>query len=179
MSLEGSQQGEEAREVGRASWEGSHRSHQGLCLSIHDSLNCAWEFLQTFDSNFMDAEAVVVIHNPLTANSSVQLQANQERNIKFQYRGILQNIYKTPVLLKIAIKNKRSLRTCHKQQEPNSLQEPTSISEWQLNVMCWDFLGGPVVKTLHFQCRGPRFDPWSGNRTLHATTKTQRSQVNK
>ena len=28
---------------------------------------------------------------------------------------------------------------------------------------CWDFLGDPVVKTPHFQCRGGRFDPWSGN----------------
>ena len=26
-----------------------------------------------------------------------------------------------------------------------------------------DFPGGPVAKTLHSQCRGPRFDPWSGN----------------
>ena len=26
-----------------------------------------------------------------------------------------------------------------------------------------DFPGGPVVKTLSFQCRGHRFDPWSGN----------------
>ena len=25
----------------------------------------------------------------------------------------------------------------------------------------WDFLGGPVVKTQHFPCRGHRFDPWS------------------
>ena len=25
------------------------------------------------------------------------------------------------------------------------------------------FPGGPVVKTLHSQCRGPGFDPWSGN----------------
>ena len=23
-----------------------------------------------------------------------------------------------------------------------------------------DFVGGPVVKTLHFQCKGHRFDPW-------------------
>ena len=23
-----------------------------------------------------------------------------------------------------------------------------------------DFPGGPVVKTLHFQCKGHRFDPW-------------------
>ena len=27
----------------------------------------------------------------------------------------------------------------------------------------WDFPGGPVVKTLHSQCRGPNFDSWSGN----------------
>ena len=26
-----------------------------------------------------------------------------------------------------------------------------------------DFPGGPVAKTLHSQCRGPRFDPLSGN----------------
>ena len=26
-----------------------------------------------------------------------------------------------------------------------------------------DFPGGPVAKTLSFQCRGPRFDSWSGN----------------
>ena len=27
----------------------------------------------------------------------------------------------------------------------------------------WDFPDGPVAKPLHYQCRGPRFDPWSGN----------------
>ena len=27
----------------------------------------------------------------------------------------------------------------------------------------WDFPGGPVAKTLNSQCRGPGFDPWSGN----------------
>ena len=26
-----------------------------------------------------------------------------------------------------------------------------------------DFPGGPVARTLCSQCRGPRFDPWSGN----------------
>lgn len=26
-----------------------------------------------------------------------------------------------------------------------------------------DFPGGPVAETLHFQCGGPRLDPWSGN----------------
>ena len=27
----------------------------------------------------------------------------------------------------------------------------------------WDFPGGPVVKTVCFQCKGHGFDPWSGN----------------
>jgi len=26
-----------------------------------------------------------------------------------------------------------------------------------------DFPGGPVAKNLSSQCRGPGFDPWSGN----------------
>ena len=26
-----------------------------------------------------------------------------------------------------------------------------------------DFPGGPVAKTTHFQCRGPRFNSWAGN----------------
>ena len=26
-----------------------------------------------------------------------------------------------------------------------------------------DFPGGPVVRTLYFQCRGLRFNPWSGS----------------
>ena len=26
-----------------------------------------------------------------------------------------------------------------------------------------DFPGGPKTKTLHSQCRGPGFNPWSGN----------------
>ena len=30
-----------------------------------------------------------------------------------------------------------------------------------------DFPGGPVVKTLQFQCKGHRFDPWSGNLRSH------------
>ena len=35
-----------------------------------------------------------------------------------------------------------------------------------------DLLGGLVAKTPYSQCRGPRFDPWSGNQIPHATTKT-------
>ena len=27
----------------------------------------------------------------------------------------------------------------------------------------WDFPSRLVAKNLHSQCRGPRFDPWSGN----------------
>ena len=35
-----------------------------------------------------------------------------------------------------------------------------------------DFPAGPVVETLSSQCRGPRFDPWSGNWIPRAAAKT-------
>ena len=34
-----------------------------------------------------------------------------------------------------------------------------------------DFPAGSVTKTPHSQCRGPRFDSWSGNLILHAAAK--------
>ena len=34
-----------------------------------------------------------------------------------------------------------------------------------------DFLGGPVAKTLHSQCRGPGFNLHSGNQISNSTTK--------
>jgi len=34
-----------------------------------------------------------------------------------------------------------------------------------------NFPGGPVAKTLSSQCKGPRFDPCSGNWISHAITK--------
>ena len=34
-----------------------------------------------------------------------------------------------------------------------------------------DFSGGSVAKTLRSQCRGPGFNPWSGNWIPHATAK--------
>ena len=37
--------------------------------------------------------------------------------------------------------------------------------------MSGDFPGGRVAKTLCSQCRGHRFDPWSGNWIPQATTK--------
>ena len=38
-----------------------------------------------------------------------------------------------------------------------------------------DFPDGPVAKTLCSQCRGPRFNPWSGNYSSHASA--ERSHV--
>ena len=29
-----------------------------------------------------------------------------------------------------------------------------------------------MVKSLHSQCKGPEFDPWSGNQIPHAATKS-------
>ena len=42
-----------------------------------------------------------------------------------------------------------------------------------------DFPDGPVAKTPSVLCRAPRFNPCSGNKVLHAITKTQYSQINK
>ena len=51
-----------------------------------------------------------------------------------------------------------------------------------LKILHWGFPGGPVGKTPHSQCRGPGFNPWSGNyaaiKRSHATTKIQCSQIN-
>ena len=40
------------------------------------------------------------------------------------------------------------------------------------NTEAQDFRGGPVVKTLLFQSRGPGFDPWAGDQNPHAATKS-------
>ena len=37
-----------------------------------------------------------------------------------------------------------------------------------------DYPGGLVAKTLCSQCRGPGFDPWSGNQIPHVTTKRKK-----
>ena len=50
------------------------------------------------------------------------------------------------------------------------------LSGWTLNIITrvllrgrlGDFPGGPVVKTPYFQCRGRKFDPWSGTKMPHA-----------
>ena len=36
------------------------------------------------------------------------------------------------------------------------------LRKLNLKSVARDFLGGPVVKTLYFQCRRTRFDPWVG-----------------
>ena len=35
------------------------------------------------------------------------------------------------------------------------------LSKYKIKIT-WDFPGGPVAKSPHFQCRGPGFNPWSG-----------------
>ena len=41
-----------------------------------------------------------------------------------------------------------------------------------------DFLGCPVVKTMGFQCKGCRFDSWSGNKdpTGYAAKKKKKKE---
>ena len=74
------------------------------------------------------------------------------------------------------------LLLCHPNQGPQLLQAPLSSTTKQAQ----DFPGGPVAKTPCSQCRGPRFNPWSGNyipqaeaKISSATTKTWCSQINK
>ena len=40
-----------------------------------------------------------------------------------------------------------------------------------------DFPGGPAAKTPCSQCRGPRFNPWSGNYIPHASTKNSHART--
>ena len=42
-----------------------------------------------------------------------------------------------------------------------------------------DFPGGPVAGTLSAPCRGPRFDPWSGNQIPRAATKSLYTAIKK
>ena len=39
----------------------------------------------------------------------------------------------------------------------------SNMSIWSKHNYLWDFPGGPAVKTPRSQCRGPGFNPWSGN----------------
>ena len=42
----------------------------------------------------------------------------------------------------------------------------------KLKIQLRDFPGGPVAKTLPSQCRGPGFNPWSGNQVPHAAIQS-------
>ena len=44
-----------------------------------------------------------------------------------------------------------------------SLMEPLTKTMTSSNMKNRDFPGDPGAKTPCFQCKGPRFDPWSGN----------------
>ena len=63
----------------------------------------------------------------------------------------------------------------------------SSIPAWRIPWSVWghkksdmrDIPGGPAAKALCSQCRGPGFDPWSGNLIPHAAAKARNSQINK
>ena len=53
------------------------------------------------------------------------------------------------------------------------------IGDCHIQLNCaGDFPGGPVAKATRSPCRGPGFDPWSGNQISHAATKSQHNQIN-
>ena len=47
--------------------------------------------------------------------------------------------------------------------ELHSLMNSISPSLFYFKSPSWEFPGGPVVRTPPSHCRGPRFNPWSGN----------------
>ena len=86
----------------------------------------------------------------------------------------------------------------NERQEKDNELEIFGGNHQQTNILKYvhclrDFLGGPMTKTPHSQCREPRFDPGSGSKShmlqlrvlmpqlkiSHATTKTWLSQINK
>ena len=42
-------------------------------------------------------------------------------------------------------------------------QAPLSMGFSRQEYWCREFPGGPVARTLHSQCRGPGFNPWTGS----------------
>ena len=53
-----------------------------------------------------------------------------------------------------------------------------SCSQWLKSSWTGTSPGGPVVKTLCFQCRRPGFDPWSENYIPHASVKIAYAATN-
>ena len=51
----------------------------------------------------------------------------------------------------------------HSSRRPQSTGKTEKMNHTLKKEHCWDFPGSPVVKTPSSQCRGHRFDPWSGN----------------
>ena len=52
---------------------------------------------------------------------------------------------------------------CAQQQNGEDRKELIDLKRKHEEEAIRDFPGGPVAKTLSFQCRGPRFDPWLDN----------------
>ena len=50
-----------------------------------------------------------------------------------------------------------------RRMQPLLGMRPPNIPGCLLTLVLGDFTGSPAVKTPRFQCRGPGFDPWSGN----------------
>ena len=54
-------------------------------------------------------------------------------------------------------------RTCQEQLKAKLTALGWRFKPLLLSRSPWEFLGGPVVRSLRFHCRGPGFNPWSGN----------------
>ena len=69
-----------------------------------------------------------------------------------------------PIQAMAALKNSRKHRPWrHQPYDIPSWGQIKTLTNQVKNLISRDFPGGPVTRTLHSQCRGPGFDPWSGN----------------
>ena len=66
--------------------------------------------------------------------------------------------------------NRQKIWTLYKEKCKNTkkntwktVQYQQSRGKWESKIYLGDFPGGPVVKLSVLWCRGPGFDPWSGN----------------
>ena len=78
------------------------------------------------------------------------------------------------VFLKNFVPTFKNWKLSHKNPDFPHLLEKSPHSH--IIISCRHFPGGPVVKTLSSQCRGPRFNRWSGNYIPHTTKKKKKKK---
>ena len=85
-------------------------------------------------------------------------------------RGYILFAYKFSISNTVVVAHSKCWKGAANAKNPaNEGRAPTSCPK---AVLARDFPGGPMAKTLHSQCWGPGFNPWSGKEIPHAATKS-------